>query len=134
MPFLEVVPKREEVTSPRTGWIADRWLKWLTTLRDAVNAAPQREIPTVRLAAQTGPASGTLPAAPLPAGVYRVSVCVSTGGTATVGYVLRGVSRTVTIAGGGSAVVQVDQGSAITYAVAAPTPYDAGVCLERVEA
>ena len=138
--FLGLVPKRDEVLDARSGLIASVWLRWLSALRDALNAAPQLEAASVRLAAQSGSVLATafdLP--PLKAGLYRVSAFLretsGSGAVVSVGYTLDGTTGAVTVPICGSVLVQVDAESALTYAITASgITYDAALVVERVEA
>lgn len=132
----ELPPKRDEVLSPRTGLIAEKWLRWLAALSTAAWSAPRRECPVVTLDDQTGTASGTVPAPPLAAGVYRVSVGVSEPAAVTVMVTWGGAALTYGAVStmGASWLVRVDAGSAVDYAITAAGPWDAAVLLERVEA
>lgn len=128
----ELPPKRDEVLSPRTGLIAEKWLRWLAALSTAAWSAPRRECPVVTLDDQTGTASGTVPAPPLAAGVYRVTVGVSESAdvTLTVGAQAFAAAGTMTA----SWLVRASAGDAVDYAITAGGPWDAAVLLERVEA
>lgn len=144
--FLDIVPKRDELIDALSGYVARPWLKWLTTLRDALNAAPQREVPTVEVSAETATVSATdFPAPPLKAGYYRITTFVRvTSGSGTVTPAITftddGSELTLTLdavadVGSETRMVRVDAASSISYTltVSGSPTYDAALSLERVE-
>lgn len=131
MPRVDIPPKRDEVLSPRTGLISERWLRWMAALLAAVTAAPQRVGPSVTLDAQSGAVSGTVPAPPLAAGVYRVSVGVTEDAAIVIAFGTE--TRSAAATSSASWLVRLEDGASVAYTITAAGPWDAAIVVEQVE-
>jgi hypothetical protein len=152
------IPTREPLIE-EDGRIRQRWIKWLQSLRDGVDAAPTLETELVALTAQTATIGTTpIPSGTLSEGYYRVSVYLR---VTTAAAVSGSVQVTIHHTSGGVActevgtllnanatnvpqsdvfLVKVDGATPVSYSVSyasnpgAALAYELTVILERVSA
>lgn len=160
MPLISNVPFRNALARV-TGTIAtvtDDWRRWFQEVKDAIDRAAQRAGSAVALTAQVASIAATaMPIAGQPAGLYRVSwllrvtQAATTSGSAqisligTVDSVVTtqqgtAVANTLGAVDSGSALVEVDAGTDIQYAVtyasvgATPLRYSLDIVVEALPA
>lgn len=128
------VPFRNAITALPKLFVTDEWLRWLTSVIDAIRAAAQK-VGTVGLTTQ-GASIGTtaIPTARLGAGLYRVTfyaritraATASSSLTVTVSWTDGGIACSQTFAAvtgnttattqSGSLMARVDEATSISYA------------------
>lgn len=151
-------PEREPLVESdrRINW---RWLKSLSSLRQTVDEAPQRQMTPVELTGQSAAIGLTpLPAGTITSGYYRLSTFlrvttaagVSSAVQVTIFFTSGGVACSYTLSNlntnttttpvSDTRLIKADGGTPISYSVtyasnpAAAMVYELTVCLEKVNA